>query len=569
MEKLRGLTVVALVVGLAAGSAESKIIHVKMGAAGDGSSWASAYWDLQNALDDAEPNDEIWVAAGTYKPTYDYNMDNGDRGKHFRMINGVGIYGGFPDTGDPVWGDRDPTMWETILSGDLDGNDGPARNPEDLLDDPNRSENCYNVFSHHRRIDIDPNAVLDGFTITGGNANYNYGGSYTKGGGMYNYDSDPTIAHCIFRCNSAEYGGGIYNNDSNQTVSHCTFTGNAAEYGGGMYCSNSDNLTLEHCTFTGNFAELGGGVYHEYSDNSMVRNCTFSENSRGEYGGGIYSYHSKGTVTGCIFRNNYVEYGAGIHNEHFVGSVTNCTFTGNSAYNETGGGMCNEYGTPIVTGCTFTGNIAAYGGGILNHDSNATIAQCTFCDNRSLSKGKGRGMHNWDGSVVVTDCIFWGNTCADNPQIGGTAVVTFSNVQGGWEGMGNIDVDPCYADPGHWEDPCGTPDYLRDDIFTPGDYHLKSQAGRYDPDAEMWVYDNVTSPCIDAGDPMSPIGHEPFPNGGIVNMGAYGAAGEASKSYFGTAPCETIAAGDINGDCEVNFLDFCLMALHWPEDNDL
>lgn len=81
------------------------------------------------------------------------------------------------------------------------------------------------------------------------------------------------------------------------------------------------------------------------------------------------------------------------------------------------------------------------------------------------------------------------------------------------------------------------------------------------------MMDDVTSPCIDAGDSMSPLGPEPFPNGGIVNMGAYGGTAEASKSYFGGAPCDVIVTGDINGDCIVNFLDFRLMALHWLEDN--
>ena len=75
--------------------------------------------------------------------------------------------------------------------------------------------------------------------------------------------------------------------------------------------------------------------------------------------------------------------------------------------------------------------------------------------------------------------------------------------------------------------------------------------------------DEVTSPCIDAGAPMSPIGLEPFPNGGIINMGAYGGTSEASKSYFGKPVCETIVAGDINGDCEINFKDFWFIALHW------
>jgi len=117
-------------------------------------------------------------------------------------------------------------------------------------------------------------------------------------------------------------------------------------------------------------------------------------------------------------------------------------------------------------------------------------------------------------------------------------------------GPGNIEADPLFAGPNN------------------GDYHLKSQAGRWDPDIQSWVKDDVTSPCIDAGDPMSPIGHEPFPNGGIINMGAYGGTGQASKSFFGEPVCETIVAGDINGDCIVDFKDFALIVSHWLTDNN-
>jgi hypothetical protein len=131
----------------------------------------------------------------------------------------------------------------------------------------------------------------------------------------------------------------------------------------------------------------------------------------------------------------------------------------------------------------------------------------------------------------------------------------------GWKAE-NIQADPYFAEPGYW-DPNGTPEDINDDFWVDGDYHLKSQAGRWDPNSQSWVKDDVTSPCIDAGEPMSPIGHEPFPNGGIINMGAYGGTAEASKSYFGEPICEVIIAGDINGDCKVDFADFVLMARHW------
>jgi hypothetical protein len=152
-------------------------------------------------------------------------------------------------------------------------------------------------------------------------------------------------------------------------------------------------------------------------------------------------------------------------------------------------------------------------------------------------------------NIRLDSSIFWDGSYEDWKRIGDDIKATYCDIWGGWRGEGNINVDPLFADPAD------------------GDYHLKSQAGRYDPETQSWVRDDVTSPCIDAGDPMSPIGVEPFPHGGTVNMGAYGGTAEASKSYFGEPVCETIVAGDINGDCRVNFADFLIMALHWLEDN--
>jgi len=203
-----------------------------------------------------------------------------------------------------------------------------------------------------------------------------------------------------------------------------------------------------------------------------------------------------------------------------------------------------------------------YGGGIDWAYSNPTITNCTFAAN-SAQNGNAIACGpcgSYPCKLQLTNCILWGAETEIWNNYGSIFTINYSDIQGGqmsiydpceglvW-GNGNIDDDPSFADP------CN------------GDYHLKSQAGRWDPNSESWVQDDVTSPCIDAGDPTSPIGFEPFPNGGRINMGAYGGTVEASKSYFGKPPCETIVAGDVNGDCIVNFLDFCLMALHWSENN--
>jgi hypothetical protein len=132
----------------------------------------------------------------------------------------------------------------------------------------------------------------------------------------------------------------------------------------------------------------------------------------------------------------------------------------------------------------------------------------------------------------LSHCIVW-----DGPgelaywlDSGSEITMAYSDIPGGWQGLGNIDADPCFAEPGRW-DLNGTPDDPNDDVWIDGDYHLKSQAGRWDPAKEVWVLDDVTSPCIDAGDPNSPVGDEPQPNGGRINLGVYGGTAEASKSY--------------------------------------
>jgi len=148
----------------------------------------------------------------------------------------------------------------------------------------------------------------------------------------------------------------------------------------------------------------------------------------------------------------------------------------------------------------------------------------------------------------LNSCILWGASPEIWAEELATITVSYCNLHGGWDGVGNIDADPLFAAPNN------------------GDYHLKSQAGRWDPVGETWVQDDVTSPCIDAGDPNSPIGYKPFPNGGIVNMGAYGGTAEASKSYFGQPLCETIIAGDINGDCRVDWEDLAILSSHWLQE---
>lgn len=206
---------------------------------------------------------------------------------------------------------------------------------------------------------------------------------------------------------------------------------------------------------------------------------------------------------------SHYSHGGGLYNDSGNPTVMNCLFTKNRGC--LGGGMYNNESRPVLTHCVFSGNVAIYeGGGIYNSESSVVLNNCTLVGNSAMDVG---GVCNsLEGSSTLTNCIVWGNT---SPQVAGNVTVSYSDVQGGWEGEGNIDVDPLFALPDG------------------GDYHLKSQAGRWDAVSGSWVVDEVTSPCIDAGSPDSPVAFEPFPNGEIVNMGAYGGTTRASKSPSG------------------------------------
>jgi len=167
---------------------------------GDGSSWTTAFSSLQNAIDNPSlgPSDRIWVAEGTYRPT----GGGSERYKTFQLNKDVEIYGGFQTGG----GNRDANIYKTILSGDID-DDGTANN------------------SYHVVTVTTTDAILDGFTITDGNADYS-SNNYDKGGGIYCSSASPTISNCVIKNNKAKnHGAGMYNSTCSPTVTGCTFIG--------------------------------------------------------------------------------------------------------------------------------------------------------------------------------------------------------------------------------------------------------------------------------------------------------------------------------------------------------
>ena len=309
--------------------------------AGNCSSWANAC-ALQTALAAAVSGTEIWVAAGTYKPT-----SGTDRTVSFVLKDGVALYGGFAGT-ETTRAARDPLANPTILSGDLNGDDnGNVQSSE-----PTRADNSYHVVTGSGTTS---SAILDGFTITAGNANGT--NPYERGGGMYNLSGSPTITNDIFSNNSVlQMGGGMYNSASNPSLTNVTFSNNSStNHGGGIYNYNGSTTSLTGVTFSGNSALLRGGGLYNYSSNSTLLNVTFTGNSAQDLGGGMDNYLSDSTLTNVTFTNN-----------------TSAT---------SGGGMYSEGGNINLNGVSFTGNSADDGGGMLNSSqSNGSLVNVTFTE---------------------------------------------------------------------------------------------------------------------------------------------------------------------------------------------
>ncbi|RRR65850.1 MAG: hypothetical protein EI684_21935 [Candidatus Viridilinea halotolerans] len=270
-------------------SATGTILRVQAGASGanNGTSWANAFPTLQDALAVATSGQQIWVAAGTYYPDEGAGQSNNDRSATFLLRPGVAIYGGFAGT-ETTLEQRDWLANLTILSGDLDQNDTPNFG--------NRDNNAYHVVTGAN------NATLNGFTITGGNAN----GSdpNDRGGGIYNNNVSPTLRNLTISGNRAtSVGGGVYNNSSTPSFSNVTISGNQASGGGGVFNSSS-NASFANITISGNRATNDGGGVFNNGGTPSFSNVTLSGNRAIYQGGGVYNWGGTPNFSNSIIWGN-------------------------------------------------------------------------------------------------------------------------------------------------------------------------------------------------------------------------------------------------------------------------
>ncbi|MBN1361130.1 MAG: hypothetical protein JW993_11075 [Sedimentisphaerales bacterium] len=485
----------------------------------DGSSWQNAYPFLQDALADANlasEGVEIRVAQGTYRPDQSsaHPDGTGDREVSFHLPDGIAMKGGFAGIGAADPDARDISRYATVLSGDLQDNDAPVIHARNLLEDSSRADNSFCI-ARMEGSGASVYTLLDGFTISCANGE----------SALRIATPCPSVRNCTFANNASGAAGAVYGAVSSRLeIADCRFLRNTAQWGAAVCASSGRSYgppfpgTIDGCTFIENHAEQGGAVLGGFGE---IKNSVFVRNSAVR-GGAISGAPN---VVGCVFiQNSAVEWGGAIVCAPV--NVRNCLFACNSAAE--GGAICfPDYSRANITCSTFWINAGAHGRAVASWDT-------LYDPPRGFATITNTILRNGGDEIYSVSAEVTANT-----------TVTYSNIEGGWPGEGNIDTDPLFAAPGYW-DPNGTPDNPDDDFFVDGDYHLKSQAGRWNREGASWVMDEVTSPCIDAGDPNTPFGDEPLYNGARVNMGAYGGTIEASKSEF-DEPVSALAYPDPNG----------------------
>ena len=248
-----------------------------------------------------------------------------------------------------------------------------------------------------------PDTVLEGFTITRGS-------SSSDGGGMLISGASPTVVDCTFLNNSAaDLGGGMrILADSHPTLHRCSFIGNVADTTGGLVIHDG-SLTLIDCAFVAN----GGGMAGFFSDLSLTR-CVFADNEISLGGGGLAA--GFGTLT-----------------------LVDCVFVGNDGGFD-GGGVLEANDSTLILNCLFSGNSSGFGAGLASATNDLAIVNCTFVGNSN------DGLYfGGDVSPLISNCVFWDNDGAQFRGTGPPPFVRYSDIQGGWPGMGNIDQNPLFV----------------------------------------------------------------------------------------------------------------------------
>ena len=346
---------------------------------------------------------------------------------------------------------------------------------------------------------------LENVTITGNTA-------FDNGGGIYCWNSSPYFENVIIQSNTASNGGGIYCDlFSNPTLANVVIIDNQAlDSGGGIFCISTFNIELTNVDVINNYANNGGGTYI-YESILNFDDVTFTNNYAGYNGGGIFVLNCDSLILDEItFDTNYSSLGGNLYVSNSSVIIKNSPIYNGDAFSYGGGIYCNNNSVIEIDNVNLELNIASFGGGIYSVDSdlflrnsimsnnssenggaikssnsyieiinceivnngcyvngvltlgssNTLIINTTFSDNYAQIQNGGISGTN----VTLINSILWDNI---EPQLPSNAIVSYSNIQGGWDGEGNINEDPLFVGTGEHQyalqenSPCidaGTPD---------------------------------------------------------------------------------------------------------------
>ena len=445
---------------------------------GDGSSWANAFNDLQTALEKARQYPRpIWTAKGTYLPDRGAGQTAGDRIASFSLPSRAPLFGGFAGTENPATFDlntRDLAANETILSGDLTGNDGTGFLGYD--------ENSLTVVTCPRYV---TEAALNGFTIERGNTESVGAGLCCTGGSL-------NVRRCTFRANKATGAGGSAfhaTGGAKVTVSDCLFAGNGSDWCTGLELGGTSAADISRCRFESDIA-LNGSRSHsaiEAYNGGTVRidHCTSARST----GYGLKLSYTNARVTNSVFDENQ---SGGLQSTYSNPVVANCVFRGNKSI-EHGGAVYADHGGVVLINCAITGNQAAHrGGAFFAIASTNELVNCSIVGNFAAERGGGYCYKGQYGTTETrfSNCILWANRdkngTGESAQIdtpGTDFILSFNhccvqNWTGVRGGTGNFGMDPRFVRNPVLGSTGQESDY--------GNLHLR-------PD----------SPCIDAGDVLA------------------------------------------------------------------
>jgi predicted outer membrane repeat protein len=348
-------------------------------------------------------------------------------------------------------------------------------------------------------VDGDTVLVADGTYTGDGNRDIDFGGKAivvtseggpkvtivdgAGGGRAFDFSSGETSSSVVDGFTIHDFHSAIWCNGSSPTISNNTFTENSANIGGAISCYNYSSPTISNNTFTANSVDYFGGAIDCRYSSPTISNNTFTENSANHRGGAIYcSNSSSPIISNNTFTDNSAAYNGGAIycRDYSNPTISNNTFTANFAgYDGTGGGAiyCYFQCSPTISNNTFTANFAVGGGAIYNNDCSPTISNNAFISNSARGwwgvgghggaiscfgfgstisnntftaniamEGNGGAIScNYD--PIIKNCILWGDAPDEIYDLGSTATVTYSDVQGGWPGEGNIDADPMFVQP--------------------------------------------------------------------------------------------------------------------------